>query len=1576
MTGTRNLKIWLTICSFLLALVSTATGATLYVNTDGSGGAYTSIQEAINAAVWDQIEVAPGTYNEAINFHGKAIRVYSSSGNPADTIINGTGHYHVVQCVNGEGPGTKLEGFTITGGNATGPLFPADPDSHRGGGMYIKGSSPTVLDCVFSDNTAGLGGGMYNKDSSPTLTNCTFRKNVATGVWPAGGQGGGMANSGSSPTLTKCTFRENEAKEIYWAEWVYEFGGKELTGGLGGGMYNHDSSPTVTDCTFIGNNARGLTGEGGGMYNGPLSSAKVTKCKFTGNSASLDGGGGMCNANSSPTVTNCTFSGTGSRIGMVNDTWSSPTVTDCAFSGTGWMGMYNKIWSSPTVTHCSFIDNPYGMYNYWWNSVTVMNCTFTENHNGMWNQWSSPTVTNCRFTKNVYGMNNWTCGPKLTNCTMTGNDVGMDSAFFGMPKLTNCIVWNNRFEILGSADVTYSNVGDDWYSYSGPGNINKDPKFADDDGRLSPDSPCIDAGNNSAISGVATDLDGNGRIVDGNFDGYPVVDMGAYEAYEMLNTIHVPGDCATIQLAIDLAITYSSQIEVAPGTYNEAINFKGKAIRLYSTGGPQVTTINGTGKGYHVVQCVSGEFLSTTLEGFTITGGNANGSPPHNRGGGMYNDDSAPTVTNCIFTGNTATYGGGMSNDNWSWPLITGCTFKGNFAGNAGGGMANSYNYSGVVTDCTFEFNTASVSGGGMWNERSTPRVTNCTFNGNRANALFGGGMHNELFSTVGLTNCTFSSNSAGQRGGGMNNYYQSKAILTNCTFIGNSAEEVGGGMYNWIMQSEAILTNCTFTGNSVPFLKTGGAMGNLEGISILTNCTFTGNSGAYGGGGIHNLNGSATLTNCILWGDSPPEIRGSATVTYSDVQGGWSGTGNINANPKFADADGRLSPGSPCIDTGNNAAVSGVATDLDGNPRKTDGNLDGVAVVDMGAYEHVSVDADADGIEDSVDTEPLVYSNDFSDGSTTGTIIDRADQLLVIADAPAWLGVTISASGGTKKAHVKDSEETDYWLDDGDVVFVTCGSVEITVVQGTVEIVFTGADGTTVRTSLNAGNSIAFEPDTCEVMAPATNVHDVVVIVNGREIILSPGESEMVGRGCWALNVGMTSATLCGMVIDGGPWQYRFRYCEEGGADCFTPWSADFKAAGESFCQDISGLSPGTKYYFSAQVRNSAGESSVFGGSFTTLDSLLQLETPNGGQTVLAGSRCLICWKAEPVLSGRDVLVEYSTDNGSSWNTIDIVANGDAWRSHRGGYYSWYPPAVSSDECLVRISDTSDPSIFDVSDSTFSIVILAVPDVVGLAQADAESAISSAGLVVGTITYVYDNAVAAGEVMGQHPAAGTPVAAGSAVNLTISAGPFAAGPPSVDTEYAINIGASSATVRGVITDDGGACCQYRFWYHEEGGDHYEITPWSSEFKTAGESFSQDIDGLTPGTKYYFWAQVKNSEGESDRWPSSRSFRTLDGLLQLQTPNGGTFSAGSRCLICWKADAAVSDVLVEYSTDNGGSWSVIDTVANGDAWRSYKGGYYSWYPPAVSSDECLVRISDTSDASIFDVSESSFSIVP
>ncbi len=106
-------------------------------------------------------------------------------------------------------------------------------------------------------------------------------------------------------------------------------------------------------------------------------------------------------------------------------------------------------------------------------------------------------------------------------------------------------------------------------------------------------------------------------------------------------------------------------------------------------------------------------------------------------------------------------------------------------------------------------------------------------------------------------------------------------------------------------------------------------------------------------------------LINCVLWGDGPDEIDGYVNASFSDVQGGWTGASNIDVNPLFvAPNDLRLSPGSPCIDAGDNTAVpASITTDLDGNPRFVDDpdspdcwQLPGICgdppVVDMGAYE------------------------------------------------------------------------------------------------------------------------------------------------------------------------------------------------------------------------------------------------------------------------------------------------------------------------------------------------------------------------------------------------------------------------------------------------------------------------------------------------------------------------------------------------------------------------------------------------------------------------------------------------
>ncbi|MGB2984458.1 MAG: right-handed parallel beta-helix repeat-containing protein, partial [Phycisphaerae bacterium] len=359
---------------------------------------------------------------------------------------------------------------------------------------------------------------------------------------------------------------------------------------------------------------------------------------------------------------------------------------------------------------------------------------------------------------------------------------------------------------------------------------------------------------------------------------------------------------------------------------------------------------------YHVV-AAWGTDATAVLDGFTITGGNADGlSPEERNGGGMYNYNGSPTVTNCTFSGNSARWGGGgMDNGYYSSPTLTNCTFSGNSA-LGGGGMCGTA----TLENCTFSGNSATY-GGGMYNwGASSPMVTNCTFSGN--SAVCGGGMYTQ---TATLTNCTFTGNAASIFGGGMCN--NGSPTLANCTFSGNSAT-YGGGMCN--RYGDTTLANCTFSHNSADFA--GGGMCSF-GWSTLAHCTFSHNSAGYAGGGMYkHYSGSRTVTNCILWGntrasgvrDESAQISVISEVTYSCIEGwGGAGTGNIGRDPFFVDADGpddipgtedddlRLTACSPCNDSGDNAAVpDDVTTDLDGNPRIHNG------IVDMGAYEFEGV--------------------------------------------------------------------------------------------------------------------------------------------------------------------------------------------------------------------------------------------------------------------------------------------------------------------------------------------------------------------------------------------------------------------------------------------------------------------------------------------------------------------------------------------------------------------------------------------------------------------------------------------
>ncbi len=616
-------------------------------------------------------------------------------------------------------------------------------------------------------------------------------------------------------------------------------------------------------------------------------------------------GGGMYNQDSNPVVINCFFAGNG-------------TSSSSAFSGGG--GMYNDA-SSPAVFGCEFIGNV--VSDYGWGGAML-------NHNG-----SNPTVADCMVADNWasdFGggfLNGSQSDPTITDCVFANNSASLGGAIFtrsnSSPTISSCTFIGNTAEFDGGA----------MYNWGGGSPSVTDCEFVGNSADFrgggifnsSNSSPML---NNSLLSGNSASIGGgmynesSGAIVTSTtFDGNSAGVGGGFYSED----------------------ADPSLIECVFST-NDAVFGAGAYINL---GSPTLS------------QC-------TFDDNFALLAG-----------AGLYSDTASPSLIECLFIGNFASgdEGGGSGMYNlFGSPTLSNCTFHSNW-GRRGAGMYNN-NSSPTVTECTFDRN-AGLIGAGMYNEHSSPTVADCTFYVCRA-TNDGGGMYNDE-SSPSVTNCWFGWNTAewgsdygGDGGGGGMYNRDSSPTVRNSTFVGNWVEFAGGGGAIYNDHSDPAITNCVFVGNWLISGGDGGVMFNEDSSPFVSDCTFTQNEGDTGV--IYNTTGSSpTLANCILWNNpwgGAIEGPGDPVVEYSVVEGGWPGVGNINANPSFVDPqnnDYRLSPGSPCIDAGDNLAVPrGVEFDLDGNPRFVDdpcaddtGNGER-PIVDMGAFEFQGTSCDLDG--------------------------------------------------------------------------------------------------------------------------------------------------------------------------------------------------------------------------------------------------------------------------------------------------------------------------------------------------------------------------------------------------------------------------------------------------------------------------------------------------------------------------------------------------------------------------------------------------------------------------------------
>ncbi len=859
----------------------------------------------------------------------------------------------------------------------------------------VKGSNETILDgqntqrvliqekdftaetaVVWDGFTIQNGGGTFNgtgvyMQKYSTLRNCKVGNNVSTRT--SSTYGGGVYAKNS--TVEDC--------EIYNNSITYNNNSQTKRGG---GVYIENG--VLRNCDIHDNT---IPNGGYYTYGGGVSAQGTTvveNCHIHGNSA-RGYGGGICTEGNNSTnkikVTNCVIEGN----------------TSDSYSGGGVRSTYSEF------TNCKIINNICnseggGVYSY--NYDTYQNCLIANNTSssqggGVYVGSYYVNFIGCDIVANL-----------MTSTSSSYSGGGFYSSNNNI-TLTNCVIWGNKKNdainnvSYGSyaPTVAYSAVEG---GYNGIGNISLSstndgtgmyhPKFtlpataagaAYSDGvwTLQEGSALINKGVTEGLELYGKDLAGNARVQQGK------VDIGAYEsafdaAFEIVATdgiIYVSADgsgskngssWANATPYLNMALTEASKMTQKPVIYVKAGTYYGdpavqnafwmkEGVNVYGGFAGNETSLDQRditsnvtildGQNTQRVLCQDNDFTeqtATVWDGFTIRNGGGS-----NNGAGAYLYKYG-TLRNCILTNNNSTnrFGGAVYLNHAS---LENCkvhhnSLMYNASGYAYGGGV--YNYNGTVKDCEIYDNSVS--------------------NTYYSSYAYGGGLCLSEIATA--ENCYIHDNTSGGNGGGVysegyNN--TNHAVMKNCRIENNTSQHYGGGV---AFASYSTYINCNIANNTAYYY--GGGVYISGNYNNFVNCNIVNNllaNNSYDGAGLYCSSSYNYITNCIIWGNRKNavsnQIYGSSlNVTYSAIEGGFSGAGNIflssdntgedihpmfehpssGAGAAYSDGNWALQMGSACINNGTTESLpNGVVlpdTDVAGNQRVQKD------YVDIGAYE------------------------------------------------------------------------------------------------------------------------------------------------------------------------------------------------------------------------------------------------------------------------------------------------------------------------------------------------------------------------------------------------------------------------------------------------------------------------------------------------------------------------------------------------------------------------------------------------------------------------------------------------
>ena len=752
----------------------------------------------------------------------------------------------------------------------------------------------------------------------------------------------------------------------------------------GGGLWIYQASPIIANCVLRDNLA--MSGGGVAIYGG---SPLIVNCRLAGNVASSWGGGIYVYENSAPQVVNCVFTGNSAR----------------RQGG----GVFAEAPSAPVVINCTFVGNAApegGGYYFIAHGAVVINSLFWGNRGGQL----------------VPRYNDQ--DPQISYCLVQGGIAG-DHNISGEPRFLDADGPDN---IAGTYDDDLrphplSSVVDAGHNAALPADL------ADLDGDGNRSEPTSwDVGRSARLFDVQVKPDTGAG-------GPPVVDIGAFEGGQTGLYVHkiaipAPGVRPGDPLEIVIAFGNNSGQSFSDITITDLI----PAVlveRSLSYEGVVAAPVAGTAYSWRVAELgphqqgvirIRGRISPAVaqrlhlIDPATISApapdldGNDNRSAVDTVVAGvMYVDADAPAGGDgsswaTAFRDLQDALGDAVAYDEiWvaagtyrptttadreaSFPLVVQVALYGGFRGGETSReqrdwrlnptiLSGEIGVQGGLGDNVYHVVTASPS--------SLPaRLDGFRITGSYANGSYprgnGGGLYVAQGNTL-VVNCAFVDNSSLHNGGAVSRYGGTLRVV-NTVFIDNESNS-GGAIYSDPQDSGLSLANCAFIGNRA---SSGGALYSSWGAPEVANCTFANNT-ANAGGAIVTGYGNIIIRNSLFWGNSDQAILGSAQVSYSLVQGGYAGAGNLSADPRFfglagrdgapgtADDDPRLHPDSPAIDAGSNALIAADLADLDGDgdlaepvpydlwgqarrvdvPGRPDAGAGAPPLVDMGACEAV----------------------------------------------------------------------------------------------------------------------------------------------------------------------------------------------------------------------------------------------------------------------------------------------------------------------------------------------------------------------------------------------------------------------------------------------------------------------------------------------------------------------------------------------------------------------------------------------------------------------------------------------